>query len=87
MTVPDGETTKSRKSPKTTLGNDKLQDRELESTVVRANDASPPFTDQEALTFILKTAVAGVDNSGINAGFLSKTRRQGSEVQEQLAPT
>ena len=87
MAVPDGETTTFRKSPKMTLGNVKLHDREFAPAIVCASDASPPFIDQAALTFKEKTATVGVDIPGTNAGFSWKTRRQGSVVQEQLEPT
>ena len=69
MTVPDGETTTFRESPKMTLGKVKLQDREFGPAIVCASEASLPFTDQTALTFTEKTAVVGVDIPGTNAGF------------------
>ena len=69
LAVPDGETATVRESPKTTLGNVMLQDKELVAPTVSARDESLPFTDQAALTFKEKAATDAVDRAGTNAGF------------------
>ena len=87
FTVPDAETMKSRKSPKTMLGKSMLQDKELVSSRVCANEASRPFTDHTALICKEKTAINEEDSSGTNSGFSSNKRRQGDKLQPHLMPT
>ncbi len=87
-TVPDGETRKSLKSPKTTLGSSMLQDTALDVfTAACDSNVSLPSTDHAALTLKVKTATVDVDRPGTKLGFSPKRRRQGGNIQRQLIPT